>query len=141
MFNKNKLVKALENKKWSAYKLWKVSGVSQSVISDIINGKVKNPTVKTLSKIADALGVSVNEFFDGENIETTKEKTDKSIKEDLPVIPEEFTKPDEARAYVDKHQIFGANGFDSDKLSDDEILEFANELLKQMELISFKYKK
>lgn len=82
MFNKNKLVKALENKKWSAYKLWKVSGVSQSVISDIINGKVKNPTVKTLSKIADALGVSVNEFFDGEDCNsTTNEKyIDKDIR-------------------------------------------------------------
>ncbi|RXI52638.1 helix-turn-helix domain-containing protein [Clostridium tetani] len=81
MFNKNKLVKALENKKWSAYKLWKVSGVSQSVISDIINGKVKNPTVKTLSKIADALGVSVNEFFDGED--TTSEEDDINVDEIL----------------------------------------------------------
>ncbi|WP_282804543.1 helix-turn-helix domain-containing protein [Clostridium tetani] len=141
MFNRDSISKALKNKGWSRYKLCKEANLAQSTLSDILSGKAKNPNTKTLQKIADTLGVSVNEFFDGENIETQKEKTDKSIKEDLPVIPEEFTNPDEARAYVDKHQIFGANGFDSDKLSDDEILEFANELLKQMELISFKYKK
>ncbi|AWZ48425.1 XRE family transcriptional regulator [Clostridiaceae bacterium 14S0207] len=137
MFNKNKLISILENKRWSAYKLWKSSGVSQSVISDIINGKVKNPTVKTLSKLAQALDVSVNDFFDSDN--STEEKTD--IKEDLPIIPKKFTNPAEAREYVNKHQIFGSNGFDSNKLDDNEILDFANELLKQMELISFKYKK
>ncbi|BDR64446.1 transcriptional regulator [Clostridium tetani] len=141
MFNKNTILKILDVKGWSKYKLAKKAGIPQSSLHDILSGKIKNPTGERLKAIADALGVSVNEFFDGENIETPKEKTDKSIKEDLPVIPEEFTKSDEARAYVDKHQIFGANGFDSDKLSDDEILEFANELLKQMELISFKYKK
>lgn len=141
MFNRDSISKALKNKGWSRYKLCKEANLAQSTLSDILSGKAKNPNTKTLQKIADTLGVSVNEFFDGENIETPKEKTDKSIKKDLPVIPEEFTNPDEARAYVDKHQIFGANGFDSDKLSDDEILEFANELLKQMELISFKYKK
>ncbi|BFN03870.1 helix-turn-helix domain-containing protein [Clostridium tetani] len=141
MFNKNKLELLRERKGWSKYRLAKEANMAQSTLHDIVSGKNVSPGVNSLAKLADALGVSVNEFFDGENIETPKEKTDKSIKEDLPVIPEEFTKADEARAYVDKHQIFGANGFDSDKLSDDEILEFANELLKQMELISFKYKK
>ncbi|KHO39960.1 XRE family transcriptional regulator [Clostridium tetani] len=141
MFNKNKLELLRERKGWSKYRLAKEANMAQSTLHDIVSGKNVSPGVNSLAKLADALDVSVNEFFDSENIETPKEKTDKSIKEDLPVIPEEFTNPDEARTYVDKHQIFGANGFDSDKLSDDEILEFANELLKQMELISFKYKK
>ncbi|WP_438335200.1 helix-turn-helix domain-containing protein [Clostridium cochlearium] len=141
MFNKDKLIQALENKMWSAYKLWKVSGVSQSVISDIINGKVKNPTVKTLSKLADALGVSVNEFFDEEDNESIKEKTDKSIKKDLSVIPEEFTNPDDARIYVKKHKIFASEGFNVDRLSDEEVLSFANALLEQMKLVGYKYKK
>ncbi|MBU5269437.1 helix-turn-helix domain-containing protein [Clostridium cochlearium] len=134
-----KLKKIRISKCMTTYELSELTGIPQSSISKMENGKRKIET-DSLKKLANALNVSVNEFFD-EDIETTKEKTDKSIKNDLPVIPKEFTNPDEARAYVDKHQIFGANGFDSDKLSDDEILEFANELLKQMELISFKYKK
>ena len=42
---------------------------------------------------------------------------------------------------MNKHQIFGSGGFDSDKLDDDEILEFANALLEQMKMVSYKYKK
>lgn len=37
--------------------------------------------------------------------------------------------------------IFGFGGFDINKMSDEEILDFANELLRQLKLISYKYKK
>lgn len=57
------------------------------------------------------------------------------------LFPEEFTDPKEARAYVNKHQIFGSGGFDADKLDDEEILEFANALLEQMKMVSYKYRK
>ncbi|WP_051115618.1 hypothetical protein [Clostridium pasteurianum] len=59
----------------------------------------------------------------------------------MPDIPAKFTDANLAREYVSKHQIFGANGFEPNKMSDDEILEFANALLEQMELLSYKYKK
>ena len=62
-------------------------------------------------------------------------------KEEQDIVPEQFTVPDEARAYVNKHQIFGSGGFDADRLDDDEILEFANALLEQMKMVSYKYKK
>ncbi|MCT8978271.1 helix-turn-helix transcriptional regulator [Clostridium sp. CX1] len=63
MFNRRKLIEIMEEKSITAYKLWKVSGVAQSTISDILNKENKNPTTKTLQKIADALGVSIDEFF------------------------------------------------------------------------------
>lgn len=135
-----KLKQLRVSKNITTYELSELTGIPQSTISKMENGKRKIEA-ESLQKLADALSVSVNEFFDEEDNKSIKEKTDKSIKKDLPVIPEEFTNPDEARTYVDKHQIFGSNGFDSDKLDDKEILEFANELLKQMELISFKFKK
>lgn len=140
MFNKNLIINLIEQKGWSRYKLCKEAHLAQSTLSDILSGKNINPRMDTIQKIADALGVSVNDFFDDES-QTENQKTDKSIKKDLHIIPKEFTNPDEARQYINKHQIFGSNGFDSNKLDDDEILEFANELLKQMELISFKFKK
>ena len=37
--------------------------------------------------------------------------------------------------------IMGYGGFDVEKLSDEELIDFANELLNQMKLISYKYKK
>ena len=36
--------------------------ISQSYLSDIENGR-KNPSIKTVKKLADGLGVSVNELF------------------------------------------------------------------------------
>lgn len=64
MFNREKLVEVMKNKGVSMYRLWKLSGVSQSTISDMINKKGKNPTTKTLQRIADALDVSINDLFD-----------------------------------------------------------------------------
>jgi len=35
----------------------------------------------------------------------------------------------------------GFGGFDINKMEDGEIVEFANELLRQLQLLSYKYKK
>ena len=43
------------------------AGITGGYLSSIENNKRKNPSTETLQKIADVLGVSVNEFFDGEN--------------------------------------------------------------------------
>ena len=40
------------------------SGVTQSTVSDIVNGVTKNPTVSTLKKLCDGLGISILVFFD-----------------------------------------------------------------------------
>jgi transcriptional regulator with XRE-family HTH domain len=48
-----------EKKGWSQTKLSKVSGVPQSTISEIENGIRKNPTFKTIQKLAKALGESM----------------------------------------------------------------------------------
>jgi len=56
------------------------SGVGQSTISDIETGNSKSPRMNTLSKLAKALGVSINDFFD----------SDETIIEDIN-IPQEYT--------------------------------------------------
>ena len=135
------LKQAREKNKLTLKALSKISGVGQSTISDIENGLSKNPRRDTLSKLANALGISVNDFFVQEDESPKSQNLDKNEPLKLGIIPKEFTDPLLAREYISKHQIFGAHGFDPDKLDDSEILEFANELLKQMEMVSFKYKK
>lgn len=39
------------------------SGVSRTIISGLESGKIKNSTVITLKKIADALGVQIADLF------------------------------------------------------------------------------
>jgi putative transcriptional regulator len=43
--------------------LAKLAGVDQTTISDIERGKSKNPSLETARKIADALGVTVDDIF------------------------------------------------------------------------------
>lgn len=142
------------------------ANISKSTLNDIENNNVKSSTINTLQKIADALEISLTELLDSHPITETKtkykewdetyntnklaeesrqfdiaENNAKKIASDLPIIPKEFTDASEARAYISKHQIFGFGGFNPDKMSDDEILEFSNELLRQMELVAYKYKK
>lgn len=111
------------------------SGVSVSFISDIENMR-RNPSIETLESLAKALNVSINVFFDKEN---TKIKQDSSIEKDFPVVPKQFTNPDEARTYVMKHQIFAYGGINPSKMNDEDILNLANEMLNQAELLGLKY--
>lgn len=54
----------------------------------------------------------------------------------------EFKTPEAAMKFILKQPaIMGYGGFDIEKLSNDELIDFANELLNQMKLISYKYKK
>ena len=54
----------------------------------------------------------------------------------------EFTTPEEAISFLlSQEVIMGFGGFDIDKLSDEDKIQFANELLGQLKLLSYKYKK
>lgn len=84
MFNRCKLETLLNEKGWTKYRLAKESGLAQATVHDILSGKKVNPNANTLAKIADALGVSVNEFFDNEDIPTEEkpfDKINKTLKE------------------------------------------------------------
>ncbi len=44
-------------------KLSTISGLTQSTVNSIINGKSQNPQLKTIFKICNGLNISVSEFF------------------------------------------------------------------------------
>lgn len=212
------------------------AGISGSYLSDIENGKKENPTVTTLTKIADALEVPLDyltrksakamiedkleelnvtfeelsdktnvpiTFFDNLNsiipdegdyeriqviawaldIEPTdlanalhrqeppvydwskfdkehpfakaqleefeidneisnKPKRHKRKSSSEEYEKEQFTTPQAAMQFILKQPaIMGFGGFDANKMSDKELIDFANELLKQLKLVSYKFKK
>lgn len=59
----------------------KKAGISGSYLSNIEKGIKTNPSTETLQKIADALGCSVNEFFDDNTEEKTIDKINKLVKD------------------------------------------------------------
>lgn len=121
MFNRNSISKALEKKGWSRYKLCKEAHLAQSTLSDILNGKAKNPNTKTLQKIADALGVSVNEFFDGDSEQGIIKKYDN--------IPD-FEDAEEAMKFIlEQPSLMAYGGYSLKDMDKEELIELANDLL------------
>lgn len=150
----DKLKKSREDKGLGINELSRIADVNASYISAIERNEKKNPSIQILNKLAVALEVPINEFFKSEPMSEEKlKKWDDKYNRDgvlfkeveiaatLDIIPEEFTVPEEARAYIGKHRIFSSEGFNLNKLSDKEVLEFANALLEQMRMVGYKYKK
>lgn len=54
----------LNKKNMSKYKLEKASGLTHSALRYIFNENTKDVKFSTIAKIADALGVTIQEFFD-----------------------------------------------------------------------------
>lgn len=53
----------LAEKGITTYKMSKGVGISQGNLYDILSGKNSNPTIKSVKKIADYLGVTVDELL------------------------------------------------------------------------------
>lgn len=111
------------------------SNISRSYLADIEKDRY-NASLETLKSIAQSLNANISDIIE-ENKNTSEKE---SIMKELPIIPSEFTDPNEARIYISKHQIFAYGGFYPDKMSDEDILNFANEMIHQAELIGHKYK-
>ena len=60
----SKKIKELRKKAgWSQQKLAEKTGLSYSVVTKIEQGAAKQPTIQTVVKIADALGVTLDELM------------------------------------------------------------------------------
>jgi transcriptional regulator with XRE-family HTH domain len=118
-----------KKKKLSQTTLGKMAGLSDTYIGKLEKDKA-NATGKVLESLAKALDTTVTFLLYGH---------DELVKNDL--VPTRFVVADEAREYIKWHKVLASPDFDVYKMSDEEVLNFANDLLKQMELVSFKYKK
>ena len=63
MIKSTKIKHLREKKGLSQEKLARIADVSNNTIVNIESGKQKNPTIETVSKIAKALGVAIEELL------------------------------------------------------------------------------
>ena len=124
MFGQN-LKKLRTSKNLSQSKLSKILGISSSTIGMYEQGR-RFPDQTILTKIADFFDVSTD-YLLGHNPQNH---------------PTEFNNATDAMEFILKlPTVMAYGGYDATKLSDEEIIDFANDLLQQIELISYKYKK
>ena len=61
---KHRIKDFLKERNITAYKLSYLSGISSSVVSDCLRGKVKEPTLSSIIHICEGLNIDLKEFFD-----------------------------------------------------------------------------
>lgn len=122
-------------------KLREDKGLIQQDIADLLHvgratiagyeTKGKQPDYEKLVLLAKYFNVSIDYLLGNSDVKTTNLE-----------IPDDFSTPEDAMKFIlEKNVIMGFGGFDVNKLSDEEVVEFANELLNQLRLLSYKYKK
>ena len=60
--NTRKIKDLMKEKNMSIYRLSKETGISDSLLGKILNGKVENPRIQTVKQIAIALNVTIDEI-------------------------------------------------------------------------------
>lgn len=101
-------------------------GVQKSAIAKYESGSIENLKRSTILKLSEVLNLTPTQIM---GFEEDKEETTM------------FTTFDEAvDSFLRQNVVMGFNGFDITKLSDEEKVEYANELKQMMEILSHKYK-
>ena len=71
-----RITQLMKQRKWSAYRLGKESGLSQSTLAHVFR-KDSEPTISTLETICSAFGITLSQFFaEGDFVSLTAEQRD-----------------------------------------------------------------
>lgn len=131
MFEYDRLKKILDERGLTAYKVSKDTGIAQTSFSDWKKGKSK-PSAEKIKILSDYLGVSLEYLLGGNADEMLSN-------------PEPFSGFDSAedaiKFILEQPMVAQFGGYDLDKMTDEEIIEFANDVAGMIELLGKKYKK
>lgn len=132
-----------EEKKLGLNETARLAGISPSYLSDIEKGNKTNPSMEVLQRIADALDVSIEEFFKSEPASQqqlkkwdNKYNPNGELAEQVKFIESlKLGSPEEALKFILSQPNFMAyGGYNLDDLSEEEIMDLANDMLLAMKL-------
>ena len=124
-------IKAIRKKR--GYTLEEVAeklGVSVSTLSRYESSQITKIPVSVIDGLCTALGTTTKELMGNSGDDLPKED-----------LPSAFDNAEEAMAFVLKMPVLAAyGGYDVKNMSDETIIRFANEILGQLKLVSYKYR-
>ncbi len=105
-------------------------GISLSTMYRYENSSISKIPIEIIDKLCTVLGTTTRELMgNGQSVSTGDE------------LPSSFANAEDAMAFILRMPVLAAyGGYDLDKMSDETIIEFANELLGQLKLVSYKYR-
>ncbi len=118
------------SKKISVDYLAKELGVSKTTIYRYEDSTIEKIPIKIFDQLCILLNVTPAELMG--NNKTISDKTE---------LPTVFRNAQDAMEFILKTPTLAAyGGYDPDSMSDETIVDFANEILQQLKLVSYKYK-
>lgn len=124
-----------KERKISAEYLAKELGVSVSTVYRYEDSSIVKIPVSTFEKMCDILGTTPAEMM-GNAPEISHNKSDNDAR-----LPDTFENPKEAMEFLLKLPTVAAyGGYDPSKMDDETMVAFANEILQQLQLVSYKYR-
>lgn len=119
-----------KQKKISVEYLASELGVSKTTIYRYEDSSIEKIPLQIFDKLCELLGVTAAELMGNA-----------PKKNELPELPNQFTNAQDAMEFIIKTPTLAAyGGYDPESMSDETIVEFANEILQQLKLVSYKYK-
>ncbi len=104
--------------------------VSVSTLYRYENSSISKIPIDVIDKLSTVLGVSTGELM-GNSEQAGNEE-----------LPTSFVNAEQAMAFMLKMPVLAAyGGYDLTSMDDKTIIEFANEILSQLKLVSYKYRK
>lgn len=118
-----------KSKKISVETLAKELGVSKTTIYRYEDSTIEKIPVVVFDKLCMLLDVTPSQLMGN------------TISEDKPELPTSFNNPQDAMEFIIKTPSIAAyGGYDVNNMSDETIVEFANEILGQLRIVSYKYR-
>lgn len=71
-----RIIQLCQERNITINKLCTLSGVTQSTVNNIISGRNHSPTVATIHKLCDGLGITIDEFFHSEYFQTLEQDSE-----------------------------------------------------------------
>jgi len=123
-----------KEKKIGVDKIASELGVSVSTVYRYEDSSIEKIPIHVFDKLCTILEVSASELMGSEEKVQSNESSES--------LPQAFHSPQEAMEFIVKLPMLAAyGGYDIESMDDETIMEFANEILQQLKLVSFKYKK
>ena len=118
-----------KSKKISVEALAKELGVSKTTIYRYEDSTIEKIPVVVFDKLCTLLDVTPSQLMGN------------TLSEDKPELPSSFNNAQDAMEFIIKTPSIAAyGGYDIDSMSDETVVEFANEILRQLRIVSYKYK-
>lgn len=103
--------------------------VSVSTLYRYENSSISKVPIDVIDRLCSVFGITTSELM-GNAVETEGEE-----------LPTSFANAEQAMAFMLKMPVLAAyGGYDIESMDEKTIVEFANEILSQLKLVSYKYK-